>query len=107
MALTATAAFADAQTVVKRSQFEKLVVGKDLTAFFVRLNLTPDGAITGRAFGSDVSGSWTWRNGYFCRVMDVGSKTFPENCQTVTVGDGKVTFRADKGTGDTARLTVN
>jgi hypothetical protein len=109
LALLICAAQAPAATerpIRDRSEFQSAVAGRELTAFTVALTLTLDGGIEGRAFGKPVVGSWTWREGYFCRVMTVGARLFPENCQTVSVEGKRITFTADRGTGQTARMTL-
>jgi len=106
LCLAAQAAAADGRLIQKRAEFESLVAGRDLTAFAVELTVTPDGTIEGRAFGQPIMGSWVWRDGYFCRVMEVGARVFPENCQTVSLDGTRITFTADRGTGQTAQMTL-
>ena len=49
------------------SQFVELVSGKTLTRPLIKLEVRPDGKITGKGARWAVTGSWTWRDGYFCR----------------------------------------
>jgi hypothetical protein len=55
--------------VQSRDSFVSLVQGKELRRFGIRLTVTPDGTIQGRAFGTPVTGQWDWDNGYFCRDL--------------------------------------
>jgi hypothetical protein len=82
------------------------VGGKSLTSLGVSLTVSPSGNISGRAFGSTVSGTWTWNNGYFCRTLKAGSKVLARNCQLVQQNGNRVRFFADKGAGDTADLRI-
>ena len=104
MAAPATAA--TLQSVETKSEFESLVTGRDLTALGVRLQVSPDGNITGRAFGKNVTGSWTWQSGYFCRDLMFGAQALDPNCQAVFASDGRIRFVSDRGTGPAANLRI-
>ena len=62
--------FADYVPIRDRAEFLGVITQGDLTRMGIRLTVTPDGAISGRAFGRDVSGKWTWQDGYFCYPKD-------------------------------------
>jgi hypothetical protein len=105
--ISATPAMADGYARVSdRGAFVALVSGKSLTSLGVSLSVSPSGTISGRAFGSTVSGAWTWNEGYFCRTLKAGEKVFARNCQLVQQKAGRVRFIADKGAGDTADLRI-
>jgi hypothetical protein len=107
LAALATPAMADGYArVTDRGAFINLVGGKNLTSLGVSLIVSPTGSISGRAFGSTVSGAWTWNDGYFCRTLKAGSKVFARNCQLVQQNGNRVRFIADKGAGDTADLRL-
>jgi hypothetical protein len=55
--------------VQNADRFVSLVNGRELRRFGIRLTVTPDGDIIGQAFGSPVTGEWTWEGGYFCRDL--------------------------------------
>jgi hypothetical protein len=74
--LASPAIAGDYARVTDRGAFVNLVGGKSLTSLGVSLTVSPSGSISGRAFGSTVSGAWTWSNGYFCRTLKAGSKVF-------------------------------
>jgi hypothetical protein len=57
-------------------------------------------------FGSTVTGTWTWTNGYFCRTLKAASRSFSLNCQLVQTKAGRIRFVADRGKGDTADLKI-
>jgi hypothetical protein len=104
--LTTPAMAEDYTRVTDRGAFVNLVSGKSLTSLGVSLSVSPSGSISGRAFGSTVTGAWTWTGGYFCRTLKAGEKVFARNCQVVQQKLGRVRFIADKGTGDTADLRI-
>jgi hypothetical protein len=107
LALLATPAVAEDYTrVTDRAAFVKLVSGKSLTSLGVSLSVSPSGTISGRAFGSTVTGAWTWTGGYFCRTLKAGDKVFARNCQLVQQKQGRIRFIADQGAGDTADLRI-
>lgn len=96
------AAAAELKRVEKKSEFVQLVQGKTLSRPLVRLTVTPDGQISGRGATWDVTGSWTWQDGFFCRDLNWGGDDLGYNCQTVLANGSEVRFVADKGAGDFA-----
>jgi hypothetical protein len=49
--------------------FVALVAGKELKRPFVKLEVTPNGDISGYGAAWPVTGQWTWQDGYFCRDL--------------------------------------
>ena len=97
------------EVVTDRDRFVALLDGRELRLGLlgISLDVRPDGTILGRASGWDVSGSWTWRDGYFCREMDWSGTPIPYNCQLVEVrGDEKIRFTVDRGVGDRATFNL-
>lgn len=88
----------------EREAFVSLIEDRKLTRFGIRLSVTPNGQIVGRAFGRDVSGAWQWQAGYFCRDLYWGKRDLGANCQEVKVQGGTIRFTSDKGAGDFADL---
>lgn len=109
--ITTAPALADSfQRVTDRGEFEQLIRNRALTRLGIRVQVTTDGGIIGRAFGQDVSGDWNWQGGYFCRDLYLSGKELDlGNCQTVEVDDDGNTLRftSDRGTGDYADLKLN
>ena len=66
--------------ISKRSDFVSLIEGRDLKRFGIKLNVTPGGQISGKAFGTEVIGAWRWQQGYFCRDLYWGSRDLGPNC---------------------------
>jgi hypothetical protein len=104
--LIAAPALADFQPVREESTFRSLVEGRELARFGVRLEVLPQGQITGRGFGMNVSGQWEWRDGYFCRTLEFGSSGDPYNCQLVLRDGSTLRFISDQGQGDQADLRL-
>lgn len=106
--LAATPVLANgARPVTDRAEFLSLVQGRELTRLGISLNVTGDGRITGSALGRDVSGTWEWDAGYFCRVLKWGGKVIDSyNCQAVQLEGSGLRFTSDRGTGDSARLSL-
>jgi len=97
-------AHAEFAQVTERERFVSLIEGRDLTRFGIRLEVTPDGQIQGRAFGRDVTGAWRWAQGYFCRDLYWGSMELGANCQAVRQSGDTLRFISDQGTGRYADL---
>lgn len=98
------AAQAEFAPVSERARFVSLIEGRDLTRFGIRLEVTPDGRIRGRAFGRDVTGAWRWAGGYFCRDLYWGRMELGANCQAVRTHGDTVRFISDQGNGQFADL---
>lgn len=99
----------DFAKVSDKSEFLKLVDGRDLRIgmFNLTLRLNKNGTINGSALGWDITGSWDWKDGYFCREMDWSGKAIDYNCQLVEArGNEKLRFTVDKGTGDSASFDI-
>lgn len=92
--------------VTEREQFVDIVSRGTLSRFGIKLNVKPDGKIDGRAFGRDVSGSWDWRDGYFCRDLFWGPREIGANCQEVKVSGSTLRFTSDQGAGRFADLRL-
>ena len=89
--------------------FLRLMDGRELRIGVVGLALSvkPDGTIAGSAAGFDVTGNWTWQDGYFCREMDWGGTEIPYNCQLVEArGTDVMRFTVDQGAGDAAEFNL-
>ena len=100
-------AFAESfERVEKRDGFMSLVKDRALTRLGIKLNVSPDGKISGRAFGQKVTGDWKWQGGYFCRDLYVGGDELGANCQLVQVNGNTVRFTSDRGQGIYADLRL-
>ncbi len=107
MLLAASPALAEFQRVTERDRFVSLVEDRDLTRLGIRLKVSGDGRILGRAFGQRVTGDWAWDGGYFCRDLYVNDDMLdPQNCQKVEVRGNTLRFTSDKGAGDHADLRI-
>jgi len=89
-----------------KNTFIAAVKDKTLKRPLIRLEVTEDGKITGRAAMLRVTGQWTWENSYFCRDLFWGSRNLGYNCQQVSRSGKKIRFTSDKGEGDFADFTV-
>ena len=100
-------AASDFQRVQDRQNFVSLINDRDLTRLGIRLTVSHDGRISGRAFGRRVSGDWTWNRGYFCRDLMVnGAVLDADNCQLVQVKGDTLRFTSDMGLGASADLRL-
>ena len=95
-------AFADFQKVETRSDFVALVSGKTLTRPLVKLNVAPNGRISGKGATWDVSGNWKWQGGYLCRNLIWGGDDLGYNCQEIKVHGNTMRITSDKGAGQSA-----
>ncbi|MEJ6390229.1 dihydrodipicolinate reductase [Gymnodinialimonas ulvae] len=99
-------ALAELTRITDRDTFLAYVQGRELSRIGVSLLVNPDGSIAGRALGRDVTGTWVWEGGLFCRTLDAGDRQFGRNCQVVSVDGNSIRFHADQGTGDIADFRI-
>lgn len=98
----ASPALAEFQTITSRDAFVQLIDGKTLTRTLVKLNVLPDGTISGKGMSWDVTGEWAWKNGYLCRSLYWGGDDLGYNCQEVKANGDRVRITSDRGTGQSA-----
>jgi hypothetical protein len=101
-ALVPQLASAELKRIDNKSEFVQLVQGKTLSRPLVRLEVNSDGSIKGRGVRWDVTGSWSWQNGFFCRDLNWGGDDLGYNCQEVRANDNELRFTSDQGTGESA-----
>jgi hypothetical protein len=97
------------EPITEKDAFINLVSGKELRngLYDLSLYVTPEGEIKGDALGWQITGKWSWKDGYFCREMDWEGYAIPYNCQLVETRAGKeVRFTVDRGTGDSAAFRL-
>jgi hypothetical protein len=104
--LAVTPAKAEFSKINHIDDFKSLVAGKTLTRPLVRLEVSPEGDISGIGVTWEVSGQWVWQDGFFCRSLFWGGSELGYNCQEVAVNSGKVRFTSDRGTGDYADFNL-
>lgn len=98
----------DYRPVTDQSEFLSLISGKNLTnrLYGVNLSVSPNGTIAGKGAAWDITGTWSWQNGYFCREMTWGGDPIPYNCQLVEVAGNDMRFTVDQGAGDSASFRL-
>ena len=106
MTLAPLPAAADLERITNRDAFVTVIQAGQLRRVGINLTVTPDGSISGRGFGYNVTGQWTWQDGYFCRSLAAGDWDLGYNCQQVSVDGETVRFQSDRGTGDFADFRV-
>lgn len=105
--LTALPAYAYTP-VTDKDAFLSLMGGKNLTnrLYGVNLNVNPNGTIIGTGAGWEITGTWSWENGYFCREMNWGGDPIAYNCQLVEAQGSDLRFTTDQGAGDSASFRL-
>jgi hypothetical protein len=109
LAMAAPAAADSFEPVKEKDRFLDLVQNRELRIGLYNLSLSvrPDGSIAGSALGWDITGNWTWKDGYFCREMDWSGMPIDYNCQLVEAqGAEKLRFTVDQGRGDSATFRL-
>ncbi len=102
----ASPAMAEFNRITDEQTFKQIIAGKSLTRPLIRLQVAPDGSISGKGGTKPVSGQWQWRNGFFCRDLNWGARELGYNCQEVRTDGRKIRFTSDQGTGDFADFNL-
>ena len=95
--------------VTDKGEFMAYLTDKNLSnrLYGINLSVGSDGTIAGTGAGWQVTGTWTWQDGYFCREMAWGGDPIPYNCQLVEVRNGnEMRFTTDQGAGDSASFML-
>jgi hypothetical protein len=102
--LAGPAVASDYQPITDKDAFLATLNGRKLTIglFDLSLNVLPDGKLSGTAMGWDVTGTWAWKDGLFCREMDWSGYKIEYDCQTVEQRGEKLRFTAEEGAGRAA-----
>ena len=101
-AVMAAPAAAEFRKIGDESTFRSVVEGRTLTRPLIRLQVLPGGRIIGTGGGAEVTGSWDWNGGFFCRDLNWRGKNLGYNCQSVSFNGGKIRFTSDQGQGESA-----
>lgn len=104
--LAAHAAHADYARIDDEVQFRAVITGKTLTRPLIRLTVSPSGTISGTGASWDVTGRWSWQDGYFCRDLNWGGDDLGYNCQEVRVSGERIRFTSDRGKGESAEFRL-
>ncbi|MEP5728679.1 MAG: dihydrodipicolinate reductase [Sulfitobacter sp.] len=98
----ATPAVAEFSQVTTRDAFVSLVAGKTLTRPLIKLQVLADGRISGKGASWEVTGQWSWNDGYMCRSLEWGGDDLGYNCQEIRTNGTRVRITSDRGTGQSA-----
>ncbi|KIN74758.1 hypothetical protein [Sulfitobacter guttiformis] len=104
--IAATPAVAELAKIETASEFKTLIGGKTLTRPLIKMAVSTGGAIEGQGAAWPISGSWTWKDGFFCRSLEWGGDDLGYNCMEVKASGSKIRFTADQGAGDSADFSL-
>ncbi len=95
--------------VSDEAAFLALVDGRELRLGMlgISVEVLADGTIRGSASGWDLTGNWTWQDGFFCRDIDWSGTKIEYNCQLVEArGTEAMRFTVDQGAGQAAEFNL-
>lgn len=86
--------------------FRQWVTGRVLTGNGLKFVIHGDGRISGTADGRAFSGTWVWRDGYFCRTARLEGEDLGADCEVIEVARGVMRYTRDKGAGAVLVVTI-
>lgn len=97
------------EPITSESAFLETIEGRELRIglYGLSLKVMPKGTIEGRALGGEITGSWNWRDGYFCREMAWSGQEIPYDCHLVEKRGSTLRFTTDKGAGESAAFDLH
>lgn len=70
--------------------------------------LNADGTLTGTFSGADTRGTWTVKDGFWCRELTAGPRgPSPEDCQIWSLDGNVVSVRRNRGEGAAFQYTMS
>lgn len=105
--LIATPALADPVPLTDEDAFRAYAVDRPMGFGIGDQQIHADGTVTGEIYGPGAfTGTWTWREGMYCRVLDMGGDMTPEDCMVVQkIDDKTMRMVRDRGAGRTYEFT--
>lgn len=91
--------------IATREAFVNTAAGRTVANADTSVTITRDGRITGITHGNTISGTWEWRDGFWCRTITQPVVT-DEDCQVWIVEGNRLTVIRDRGTGDTLAFEI-
>jgi len=97
-------ALADWQTISKKSDLQKAVVGKSWVnpkngAWF---RLRRNGKLAGGVGKKELAGAWAWKGEYLCFDRTLGGEPVPSDCVVVQVDGASISTIRNQGKGSRA-----
>ena len=86
--------------------FRQRVSGRLLTGDGLIFVIYSDGRISGTAGGKRFSGSWVWRDGFFCRTAELEGEDIGADCEIIEVSGGLMRYTKNKGAGTSAIIKI-
>ena len=86
--------------ITTEAEFVATAVGRTVSNANTSIAITRNGRITGVTHGNEISGTWEWRDGFWCRTITAPVQT-AEDCQVWEVRNGVLRITRDRGTGET------
>lgn len=96
----------DFERVKAKTEFNRIIAGRKAVADWGWVISQPNGTIVGQVNGDKAAGSWEWKNGFWCRTINIGSTGMPYDCQAVFLKGNTVVFIRDNGQGDQVVLNL-
>ena len=88
------------------AEFRKAFVDRSLVGDDACFTIHADGGLTGEIGGSDLSGTWYWDGGYFCRTATLDDDKLGLDCELIEQSSDRMRYTRDRGNGMSTIVTI-
>lgn len=92
--------------VETEEMFRQAFADKVLISEGMRFTIHSDGRISGRIGNSLLTGTWHWRDRYFCRTAELDGENLGLDCEIIEMLGNQMRYTRDEGNGDTTVVFV-
>lgn len=92
--------------ITSEDEYRTTIVGKRLVWESGSATHHEDGSITGNVGDREMTGTWSWQDGFYCRSIRISNTRVPDDCQILIVSGDELTVIRDGGMGDIATFRI-
>ena len=94
------------QRIETNELFVVAIADKTLLGDGMEFTIHSDGRITGTVDGLQLSGSWYWSEGYFCRFAELDGEDLGLDCEVIEQSGNQMRYTRQKGEGTSSIVDV-
>lgn len=88
------------------ADFLKEIADRELVAEGMSFTIHSDGTISGLVGSSQLIGSWSWEEEYFCRIAELNGERLGVDCEIIEIEGSRMRYTRNKGAGETSIVDI-